>query len=325
MAALPESPDTRTAELRRISPQDLTPLLEEEIPVWRSRFHWDFRPSAELVQRFVGMQSLNGFALFEGSRVIGYSYYVCEENKGLIGDTYVMERHRTGERENTLIEASLDAMWRTPGIKRVESQLLMLGGPGSTGHARRMPYSGWCQRYPRWFMEAGAPAIARLTRRNPAGVEIVSWSDVQHEDAARLVALSYRGHIDSEINDQYRSISGARRFLNNIVLYPGCGTFFAPASVAALDVKTGALCGLSLASLVAADSGHITQICVAPSHRGMSLGYELLRRSLVSLIAHGCHSVSLTVTASNHSAVQLYESMGFAHRWGFNASIWDLS
>ena len=31
--------------------------------------------------------------------------------------------------------------------------------------------------------------------------------------------------MDSEINDQYRTLSGSLRFLNNIVRFPGCGTF----------------------------------------------------------------------------------------------------
>jgi ribosomal protein S18 acetylase RimI-like enzyme len=137
------------------------------------------------------------------------------------------------------------------------------------------------------------------------------------------VTAAYRGHIDSEINDQYRAPAGARRFLANIIQYPGCGTFFAPASYAATDPPNGALCGMSLASLVASDVGHITQLCVAPSHRGTGLGYELLRRSLLALAAHGCRSVSLTVTASNAAAVRLYERMGFTQRREFAACVWN--
>jgi ribosomal protein S18 acetylase RimI-like enzyme len=39
----------------------------------------------------------------------------------------------------------------------------------------------------------------------------------------------------------------------------------------------------SLASLVASDAGHITQICVAPSQRSKGIGYALLRRSMLAL------------------------------------------
>ena len=43
------------------------------------------------------------------------------------------------------------------------------------------------------------------------------------EEAAHVISAAYRGHVDSEINDQYRSIPGARRFVTNIVRFPGCG------------------------------------------------------------------------------------------------------
>jgi ribosomal protein S18 acetylase RimI-like enzyme len=107
------------------------------------------------------------------------------------------------------------------------------------------------------------------------------------------------------------------------VQYPGCGTFFSPASFAASDAKTGTLRGVSLASRVADDVGHITQVCVAPSHKGTGLGYELLRRSLVALAGHGCRSASLTVTVSNTAAIRLYERMGFVNRRDFAAYVWE--
>jgi ribosomal protein S18 acetylase RimI-like enzyme len=114
---------------------------------------------------------------------------------------------------------------------------------------------------------------------------------------------------------------GARRFLTNIVQYPGCGNFFAPASFAA--TCDGALCGASLASLVAFDVGHITQVCVAPSYQGMGLGYELMRRSMEAMVAHGCRSVSLTVTEANEAALRLYRNMGFVERRSFSAYVWE--
>jgi len=319
MAALPEYADSRIIDLRKIVAVDLLPVLEEEAAAWKSGLDWDLRPATELVQRFVQMQALNGYALDYGGNIVGYSYYVCEEGKGLIGDLYVLGQARTPEHENLLIEAVLDSLFRVPGIRRVEAQLLMLGPPVP----RAMPYPSWFHAYPRKFLEIPAVSVFRLSGRPTDRIAITTWTENRQDDSARLVAAAYRGHIDSEINDQYRAPAGARRFLANIVQYPGCGTFFAPASYAATDAQSGALCGISLASLVASDVGHITQVCVAPSHRGMGLGYELLRRSLLALAAHGCRSVSLTVTASNDTALRLYQRMGFTQRREFAASVWN--
>jgi ribosomal protein S18 acetylase RimI-like enzyme len=321
MAAWLESPDHLIVDLRNIAAADLTPLLDEETAAWRGALDWDFEPSAELVRRFVGMQALNGFALLEGTRAIGYSYYIREEKKGLIGDLYVCERDRTAEREHALIEATLEALWRSPGVRRVEAQLLLLDSPLN----RKVPFASRFKPYPRRFLEVPARQALALDAREPEGIAIVPWTEAQQDDSARLVAAAYRGHIDSEINDQYRSPSGSRRFLNNIVQYPGCGTFFPQASFAAVAANgvRGELCGISLASLVARETGHITQICVAPSQRGKGVGYALLRRSMLALAAHGCRTVGLTVTAKNTGAIHLYEQMGFSDRRDFAAYVWD--
>ena len=341
MAALPEMPENRVVDLRKMSAADIAPLLNEEAAAWRDSLDWDLQSATGLVRRFVDMQALNGFALLEGNRPIGYSYYIRDGKKGLIGDLYVMAAARTPERENALMEATLEALWRSPGLHRVEAQLLLFGATRlSAQEQRRMPFAHWLRAYPRRFMEIPAADAFRLPPRDPAGVSIAPWLEAKQDDSARLVAAAYRGHVDSDINDQYRSPSGARRFLSNIVQYPGCGTFFAPASYAAvvsgraagasggaagasINESRGALCGISLASLVAGQTGHITQICVAPSHRGTGVGYALLRQSLLALAEHGCRRVSLTVTAANHGAVRLYQRMGFIVRREFAAYVWD--
>jgi ribosomal protein S18 acetylase RimI-like enzyme len=210
-------------------------------------------------------------------------------------------------------------MWRVPATRRVEAQLMMLTSP----LARPVPYSQWFRPYARKFMEAPLDRVAELPPREPK-VVIAPWWESRQDEAARLISASYAGHIDSQINDQYRSPSGARRFLTNIVQYPGCGSFFAPASWVALAGPGKGLCGLCLASLVSPGVGHITQICVAPEEWGTGLGYELLRRSLVALAEGGCRKVSLTVTATNYTAIRLYQRLGFTNRKDFAAYVWEM-
>jgi GNAT superfamily N-acetyltransferase len=329
MAALPDRyadspPRGALLDLRDLQPEHLAPLLEEEIEAWRTSLDWDFGASADLVKRFVQVRALNGFALLEGgarnATVAGYCYYVAEEGKGLIGDFYVRQSSRTFQNENRLLEAVLESMWRTPGMRRVEAQMLML-----SSHVNRpVPFPRWNRMFPRGFLEAAVTA-GSLPPREPVGATIFPWAVNLSEETARLIAFSYRGHVDSLINDQYRSPAGALRFLANIVQFPGCGVFYAPASFAARDRGNGALCGVSLASMVAPDVGHITQLCVAPSHQGRGVGYELLRRSLDALALHGCRSASLTVTTDNLAALRLYESLGFRSRRDFAAFVWEMA
>ncbi len=322
MAALPEAGLPELVELRRLRVEHFQPLLEEETARWRELFDWDFRPSADLVRRFVRMKALHGWGLLEGGQLIGYSYYVCEEAKGLIGDLYVLRHRQAVELENLLLEAVLDSLFATPPIRRVEAQLMMLPSP----FERPVPRGGWLHRYARNFMVADLEAAGSLPPGPAAAkIRIERFTERFQEPAAELIAAAYRGHIDSEINDQYRSLSGARRFLSNIVHYPGCGSFFPPASLVAIDAADGRLVGLSLSSLVAAQVGHITQICTAPEVRGRGVGYELLRSSMAILARERCRKVSLTVTASNREAVRLYERTGFRTLRTFAAYVWTRS
>jgi ribosomal protein S18 acetylase RimI-like enzyme len=306
-------------DLRNIDVEGIALVLAEQMASWTSELDWDFAASASLVRRFVQMHALSGYALvLRGlpTRTIGYSYYVCEEGKGLIGDLYVLKKFRTAENENSLFHATLDALWRSPGVHRVEAQLLMLSDTPN----RRVPYPSWFRSFPRLFLETRL-RMALPAHKLTASISITPWEETLQEATGRLIAGAYKNHIDSRINDQYRSAPGARRFLTNIVQYPGCGSFFAPASFAAIDRDV--LCGASLASLVAKDVGHITQVCVAPSYQGTGLGYELMRKSMEALAEHGCRAVSLTVTAANEAALRLYRNMGFVERRAFSAYVWE--
>lgn len=314
-------PKPLLVDLRQIRAEDLDPLLEEEVERWETELDWDFRPSADLVRRFVRMQALSGYVLAAGRRIVGYSYYVNEERKGLIGDIYVMRDWVNGDYESQLLTAVLRAMFASPNVERVESQLMMLSAQGR----ERVPFPDHLCPFRRNFMMADLSHVRGLPMGKAATrAEFQRWHEREQEQAARLIARAYQGHVDAEINDQYRSVSGARRFLTNIVQYPGCGSFFQNGSYTAVDLLTGQLLGVSLASLVAFDVGHITQICVDPQVRAKGVGYELMRHSLAALAEAGCRRVSLTVTASNVDAVGLYERLGFETVRAFDAIVWRL-
>ena len=319
MAARLNPVPPQLVDLRRLQVKDLDPLLDEECAAWLHELDWDFGKSADLVRRFVDMRALNGAAMIEQGCVVGYMYHVQEDDKGLIGDLYVRHDVRTAERENLLVEAALEPMMATQGTRRIEAQLMLLGHDP----AREVPRSPYAATYARNFMriDLRSAPLARGHVRRPVYFE--KWSDHYNAAAAQLIAEAYYGHADSRINDQYRSVGGARKFLYNIVQYPGCGNFYRPASCAAFEPLNGRMIGVSLASLVAHQVGHITQICVSPAVQGTGIGYELLRQSLTTLRDMGCESATLTVTATNHNAVGLYERVGFQTIRQFTAFVWE--
>ena len=205
------------------------------------------------------------------------------------------------------------------GARRIESQLMLL-----RHESVQLPFNHLLRRHNRLFMEAEAAVAVRLPELAVSfQISFLPWSERNHEEIAHLVAAAYKGHVDSEINDQYRTVPGARHFLTNIIKYPGCGNFSPDASTVAIDGKTGRVCGVCLVSLISSSAGHITQLCILPAIRGERLGYELLRRSLVRLVDRGCTTISLTVTCTNVSAIRLYESVGFRPHATFPALVWE--
>ncbi len=309
--------------LRAIQAGSLQPLLEEEQRNWLSRLHWDFGASAELVRRYVNVHALDGLALIRGADVVGYCYWVTEEHKALIGDLYVRDAWRGADSQGQLLDEAIHNLRGTASlpalaIRRVESQLMQLANPEQLEWEEKdRPLE-----FPRVFMLAPLEQRSRW-RAVTFGdaVRLVSWGPVWMESIAELVAAVYQGHVDSQINDQYRSPAGAARFLRNIVHFPGCGVFQSDASSVAID-QNGDLLGCVIATRVAPQTGHIAQICVRPGWQGRGLGYELMRRAMLALGQCGCDEVSLTVTESNDQALRLYRHMGFHSIHHFKALIW---
>lgn len=306
-------------DLRTFTSHQLQPLIEEELREWREALDWDFSRSAELVHRFVDLRALNGLVMLHHREISGYSYYVYEEHKGLVGDLYIDQRYRTPTSELSMLEMAVREMMSTPFVSRIESQLMLSPLYGLSS----LPYRDYVEAYERDFMLADLDIARNLPLRNlTAQLRIDGWADYHQDSAAVLIERAYQGHVDSLINDQYRTVSGARRFLYNIINYPGCGVFAPTASLVAVS-SFGVLAGLSLASIVNDRTGHITQLCIAPEFRGSGLGYELMRRSLVRLLHAGCRRVSLTVTSSNDEAIRLYRRIGFATIRKFHAYVWQ--
>jgi ribosomal protein S18 acetylase RimI-like enzyme len=322
MAASPVQPqDFLTADLRDFRASELEPLLEEQSAYWNRHFLWDFSASADVIRRFLDMRNLFGFALLRDGKPVGYSYFVHEDRKALVGDLFITAEHRSEAAERVLLHNTIKSAVVFPNVRRVEGQLLGLSfNPGD-----EVIYGRNLAVFERNFMVLEKLRGFPIPRKASRGVSFQTWSDRYLDSAADLVAQSYRSHVDSLINDQYRSFAGARRFLFNTTQHPGCGVFYRPAALIAVDQLSMRIAGICLGSLVHAEVGHITQIAVAPGMQGRGVGFELLRRSVDAFHAHGCRAVSLTVTASNRAAVDLYEQVGFRTLRRFHAFVWEAS
>jgi len=311
-------------DLRHFSSNDLRSVIDEEVAVWRSTLHWDYRASSDMILRYADSRILPGFCAIERGRVHGYCFFVYEGAKGVIGDLYVEDststHHRRKEIEIELLRHAVSTLQQSPGIRRVEAQLLV----HATDRLAEPFLSEGFRRYRRLFLTLPiggpySPPVRPLSRE----VEIHRWSEVDYQPAAHIITSAYRGHIDSDVNDQYRTISGSLRFLNNIVRFPGCGVFDPSASFVALHRPTNTRIGVLLCSRVRSDVGHITQVCTLPEYRDTGVGEHLLRYSYADLAARRFNELSLTVTEENSRALAFYLRLGFNHLHTFDAFVWE--
>jgi len=309
-------------DLRHFSSLDLRPLLSDETQLWSRLLSWDYSGSAEMILRYVEAKILPGYAAVDRGRVFGYSFFVYEGSKGVIGDLYVTNGTRLPEAravELRLLTHVIETLQQSPGIHRVEAQLL-----AHDANAVSRPFldTGF-QRHPRLFMvlNLGRPVLER-PRAHP-DIEIRPWSDNDYQPSAAVITAAYRGHVDAQINDQYHTLSGSLRFLNNIVRFPGCGVFDADSSFVAIDRKARNLIGLILCSRVRHDVGHVTQICVLPEHRVQGIGESLMAATSANLRKRNFSMLSLTVTEANAKAVALYRRLNFDTKRVFDAFVWE--
>lgn len=305
-------------DLRQFRAHQLDALLEEERVLWLKHLRWDYRGSVDLINRFVESRSLPGYAAVSDGQVVGYCFFVYEDHKGLIGDLFVAESHR-GPLEERLLLHVIETIRGTPGIRRVESQLMMYPQEALEPVFRSQEFRCHSRR----FLYLNMADLPPLPPRQLPGINLVAWQENYFDEAATLITRAYADHVDSQINDQYRSLGGALRFLRNIIHYPGCGTFHPQAAWAAFPSGSPEMCGLILTSVVNQGVGHITQVCADPEFQGIGLGYELMRRAVESFRSAGYQGLSLTVTAANTAALGLYERMGFQTLREFSAYVWN--
>jgi ribosomal protein S18 acetylase RimI-like enzyme len=312
-------------DLRQLNSRQITPLLSEEAHLWMEELHWDYRASLDLIKKFVDSKSLAGCAAIENGQPAGYAFYVIEEHKGLLGGLYVSPRYEQLELARQLLASTVETLRAIPRVERIEAQLVPFGAQFDEALAQQ----GF-RLYPRQFMlldllsTNGRPAARSVqaeTRSFNSGLVLETWDSRHFTPCARLIQLAYANHMDGEINDQYRSESGALKFLKNIIILPGCGQFQPHASFVLRAPHSPELIGAVLTSAVAPGVAHTTQICVMPGYQKNGLGRRMIEAAVATLRARDFSALSLTVTSANQPAVHLYESIGFRAIKTFTAGV----
>jgi ribosomal protein S18 acetylase RimI-like enzyme len=304
------------AALKDLRANDLEPLLAEEIAEWRRVLDWDYTRSAKVVRTLADAGSLAGAALLDDGEVVGLGYCGIAEGKGQIWDVYVRPEWRHDDVEPALFDTLVQMLVDTRAVRRIECQLLL-------DEAGQLNVTGLCS-FERMLMRRETAAPLDAGYGLAAGrFRLERWGDRYQEAAATVLSLAHAGHVDAQMSDQYRTSTSAMRFIHDLVRFPGSATFCRKSSFVAFDRFTGLPAGIALTNFVADGVGHIGELCVTPESQGYGLGYQLLREAVTALGLEGANRISLTVTAGNHSALNLYSRCGFREMRRFHAYVWE--
>lgn len=129
---------------------------------------------------------------------------------------------------------------------------------------------------------------------------------------AEVKCESFQREMDSRMFLSLSTREGCQQLMTGIALHPG----FLPQATWLIDFEGNDFvdprpCGTIQGLYHSTTLGSIQNVGIVPEHRGFGLGRALVLKSLLGFRSYGLLRVYLDVTADNHPAVDLYQSVGF--------------
>jgi ribosomal protein S18 acetylase RimI-like enzyme len=310
--------DLKCHPISHLDGDRLLPLMEEEEKAWLLDLKWDYSPIRQILLSFIKQKLLPGYvALTDETKPIGYTYFLVNHAKGIIGALYVSKTSQSQEAVEKLLSLAIAGLKDSQNIKRVEAQIMPFHNVNLTATFTQHGFG----YYPRYYLDLDLNASLKKIAL-PSFEKIIPWDSSYLAHAAEMTRVSYHGQTDADICEDYRTQAGCESYLRSLVENPGCGIFMPEASFLALDAHNAA-CGLVLCCRISKGAAMIPQIAVHPSYQGCNLGNALMLRTFDQLRMMGFGYASLTATKKNRRAFEWYQRLGFKIRKEFGAYVWD--
>jgi ribosomal protein S18 acetylase RimI-like enzyme len=310
-------PDLKYLPISYLEDALLFPLMEEEEQAWMSDLGWDYSPIRQILISLAKQKLLPGYVALNEKGPVGYTYFLVNQSKGIIGALYASRMSHSQEAVEELLSLTIARLKELQNIQRIEAQIMPFHDVNLTA---TFTQHGFCF-FPRYYLDLDLSTQPKKTELTSAE-QITPWKPAFLERAAEMTAISYRNQTDAEICEDYRTQMGCEIYLRSLVENPGCGIFMPEASFMVFDGQ-GSVCGFVICCRISRGAGMIPQIAVHPSYQGRGLGNALIHHALEKLKAMGFHSVSLTVTKKNRRAFDWYQRLGFRIRKEFGAYVWE--
>jgi ribosomal protein S18 acetylase RimI-like enzyme len=311
-------PDFKYLPIKHLDAAHLLPLMEEEEKEWLSDLGWDYSPIRNILASFVRQKLLPGYvAVINEKDAVGYTYFLVNQAKGIIGALYVARMNNAQTIAKELLTNAISCLKDYSNINRIEAQIITFN---DLDLASTFTQNGFAY-YPRYYMDLD---LNYYNGEADSSIQenILPWNSAYLERAGEMTFSSYRGQVDAEICEDYCSQAGCTGYLRSLVENPGCGIFMPETSFLALD-EQGDPCGYVICCRISNGFAMIPQIAIHPSCQGLGLGNALIHRCLQQLRIMGFHGLSLTVTQQNQRAYDWYRRLGFKIRKSFGGFRWQ--
>ena len=307
-------PDLVLMPLSQGDRHQISGLMEEEEQAWMADLGWDYGPIRKILTSYLDQNLLPGYAAACGGVIVGYTYFLVQREKGIIGSLFSREKEREIPRQ--VLAAAARALKETSSVRRIEAQILTR----HSSHITDAFLENGFEHHPRRYLELDLTAVQPI---EPAAGNngVVRWQPNRLPGAAAVILEGYRNQADARICHDYGSVAGCESYLRSLIENPGCGDFLPEASFVGLD-RGGNPAGLILSSRISQGRAMIPQIAVRPDHQNRGLGRSLMGAAMAALRTLGFRSLTLTVTASNRRAFDWYGRLGFETRREFGAYVW---
>jgi GNAT superfamily N-acetyltransferase len=299
-----------------LDPASFFSLMNEEEEAWLSDLGWDYSAIRQILISFIRQKLLPGFAATNGKDLLGYTYFLVNQSKGIIGAIFSSKSSPVQEIAENLISLTISSLRDNQQIRRVEAQIMPFNGTDLSTIFTRHEF----RHYSRYYLDLKLSDF-QFEDCNP-GEKIMAWDPANLHLAAEMTSLSYNNQTDALICEDYCTVSGCEGYLKSLVENPGCGIFMPEASFMCLDGRQTP-CGLIIGCRISNGVGMIPQIAVHPGYQGHGVGSALVQRSFERYKELGFHTVNLTATRDNRRAYDWYQRLGFKIRKEFGAYVWE--
>jgi ribosomal protein S18 acetylase RimI-like enzyme len=295
--------------LESVARSVLGPLLDEEAASWERELFWSFEGSRQRLESALLEGAIHGFVATDEFGACAYATYSSHEDQGVIGSIFSAQRSRDLGLEEALIGRILGRIMNTPP-RLVDCQTLFSSKPGL-----REPFaSSGFESAPRLYMSLDRETWAARAREQGPKLTGGASKATHRLDIRSVSKLVFEAHENTRSMDgssSFDTLESCTRILRQIILDGVCGPFDSGGS-RRIEAR-GSTVAACLLTWPMREVAHISEVATAREARRLGLARQCLTESLASAFGRGnATRATLSVTASNHAALGLYESLGFA-------------